>query len=58
MVAVADFNWEDEASRCCEFFDVENGHRFFFNIPALKLALYFTGIETGTTTAIFSVKRR
>ena len=29
LFAVADFIWEDEASRCCEFTDGENGPRIF-----------------------------
>ena len=51
-------DWEDEASRCCEFTDRENGPRIFFDILASKLGRYFTGIAAETSAAIFPVKRR
>ena len=50
---MVDFIWEDEASRCCEFTDGENGPRYFSDIPALKLGRYFTGIAAETAAAIF-----
>ena len=55
---MADLNWEDEASRRCEFNDGENDHRFFSDKPALKLGRYFTSIAAETTAAILPVKRR
>ena len=48
MFALADFIWEDEASRCYELPDGENGPR----------PVFYTGIAAKTTTAIFPVKNR
>ena len=53
---MADFIWEDEAYRCCEKNDGENGHRFSSDIPALKLGWYLTGIAAETTASIFLIK--
>ena len=58
LFAVADFIWEYENSRYCEFNDGENGPGFFSDIPALKLGWYFTGIAAETTAGIYPVKRR
>ena len=65
---MADFIWEDEASRCCEFTftDGEDVQCFFSDKPALKLGQQFTGTAAETTSpifpvfsaAIFPVKRR
>ena len=54
---MADFIWENGASRCCEFTDGEDVHRFS-DEPALKLGQQFTGTAAETTTPIFPVKRR
>ena len=55
---VADFIWEDKASRCCEFTDGENGPRFFPIYQRYSLGQYFTGIAAETTAAHFPIKRR
>ena len=54
---MADFIWEDEASRCCEFTDGEDV-QCFPDKPALKLGQQFTGTAAETTSPIFAVKRR
>ena len=30
LFCLTDFNWEDQAFRCCEYNDGKNCHRFFF----------------------------
>ena len=55
---MAAFFWEDEASRCCEFTEGENGPRFSSDIPALKLGRSSTGLAVETTAAYFQGKRR
>ena len=52
---MADFIWEDEASRCCEFTDGEDVQCFFSDKPALKLGQQFTGTAVETTSPIFGL---
>ena len=50
---MADFIWEDEAFRCCEFTDGEDVQCFFSDKPALKLGQQFTGTAAETTLPPF-----